>query len=376
MYPRKAEPGEFRCLYPRLMSSIFDRTRTPEQRRQAVSNLYDFFVRGGIADTSRMPSEIIDDGYKATLHRYLPVDGVPLTGDPILLVPPLGSQAICFDLRRGCSLVEHLLQQGRPTYLVDYGAISLKDRNLGIEFWVSEVVPNAVRKVSEDSGGKQVNLIGWCLGGLIALLTTAAYPELPIKSVAMVASPVDLSKHKMIAPLRKAGEYTGGRIIGGTLKVLGGLPAAIVGPAFKATSLTTYLKKPITMFKRRDDREFLGHVEAVDGLMNSMLAYPGRATLQVYQRLVQQNDLADGVIQGPNKLVKLSDIRVPVMNIAGTSDVLVPVAVAHHVGQLLPNSPMVRLETAPGGHLGVLTGRSAPATTWAMIDDFLAQQDA
>jgi polyhydroxyalkanoate synthase len=84
--------------------------------------------------------------------------------------------------------------------------------------------------------------------------------------------------------------------------------------------------------------------------------------------------LADGTIQGPNKLVKLSDIRVPVMNIAGSSDVLVPVDVAHHAGQLLPNAPVVRMETAPGGHLGVLTGRSSPATTWAMIDDFLANQ--
>ena len=358
------------------MSSVFDRTRTPEQRRQAVSNLFDFLVKGGIADTSRMPSDIIDESHKATLHRYLPVDGVPLTGDPVLLVPPLGSQAICFDLRRGCSLVEHLLRQGRPTYLVDYGEITLRDRNLGIEFWVSEVVPNAVRKVSEDNDGKPVHLIGWCLGGLIAILTTAAYSELPIKSVAMVASPFDLSKHKMIAPLRTAGKYTGGRIIGGTLKALGGMPAAIVGPAFKATSLTTYLKKPITLFKRRDDREWLGHVEAVDGLMNSMLAYPGRATLQVYQRLVQQNDLADGTIQGPTKLVKLSDIKVPVMNIAGSTDVLVPVDVAHHVGELLPNAPVVRMETAPGGHLGVLTGRSSPETTWVMIDDFLAKKYA
>jgi len=56
--------------------------------------------------------------------------------------------------------------------------------------------------------------------------------------------------------------------------------------------------------------------------------------------------------------------------------VLVPVAVAHHVGELVPNSPDVRLAEAPGGHLGVLTGRSAPATTWAMIDDFLDSQTA
>ncbi len=125
------------------------------------------------------------------------------------------------------------------------------------------------------------------------------------------------------------------------------------------------------MLKHRDDREWLGHVEAVDGLMNSMLAYPGRATLQVYQRMVQQNDLADGKVQGPNRMVDLADVKVPVMNIAGTTDVLVPVDVALHVGTLLPNAPDVRLETAPGGHLGVLTGRSAVNTTWKMIDEFL-----
>ena len=355
--------------------SVTLKNRTPEQRRRAVSNLFDFLVRGGIADTTRMPSEVIDEGHKSTLHRYLPVDRA-LRWDPVLLVPPLGSQSACFDLRRGCSLTEHLLADGRPTYLVDYGEMGLADRDLGIEFWVSDVIPNAIKKVSADAGGAPVHLVGWCLGGLIAILTAAAYSDLPIKSVAMVASPFDLSKHRMVAPLRTAGKYTGGRIIGGALKVLGGLPAQIVGPAFKATSLTVYLKKPITLLKHRDDREFLAQVEAVDGLMNSMLAYPGRATLQVYQRLVQRNELADGKIQGPNKLVDLADVRVPVMNIAGTSDVLVPVAVAHHVGELVPNSPDVRLAEAPGGHLGVLTGRSAPATTWAMIDDFLDSQPA
>ena len=43
----------------------------------------------------------------------------------------------------------------------------------------------------------------------------------------------------------------------------------------------------------------------------------------------------------------------------------------HHIAELLPNAPEVRLETAPGGHLGVLTGRSAKQTTWKHLDDFL-----
>jgi polyhydroxyalkanoate synthase subunit PhaC len=31
----------------------------------------------------------------------------------------------------------------------------------------------------------------------------------------------------------------------------------------------------------------------------------------------------------------------------------------------------VQLATAPGGHLGVLTGRAARATTWKLLDEHL-----
>jgi len=363
------------------LTSIFDRDRTLEQRQQAVSNLFDFLVKGGIADTSRMPSEVIDTGRTRTLHRYTPATDISGTGSdqgintahdaPVLLVPPLGSQAACFDLRRGCSLAEHLVTTGRPTYLVDYGDIGLSDRDLGLEHWVTEVIPDSVKKVSEDSGGQQVHLNGWCMGGLMSILTAAGFPELPIKSVVMVASPFDFSKDPMSAPIRAIGKVTGGRIVGTAFRMSGGIPAQIVGTGFKLMSLPTYVKKPVTLFKHRDDREFLAQIEAVDGLMNNMLAYPGRATQQVYQRLFHGNELASGKIQGPNRLVDLADVRVPVMNIAGRSDGLVPVASAHHVGELLPNAPEVRLETAPGGHLGVLTGSRAAETTWTYIDDFL-----
>jgi polyhydroxyalkanoate synthase len=354
-----------------MSSSIFDPSRSLEQRRQAVANLFDFLVKGGIADDRRMPSDVIDEGHKLILHRYKPLDGVESRGAPVLLVPPLGAQATCMDLRRGCSLAEHLLGAGRPTYLVDYGEMGFADRDLGLEHFVNETIPRAVSTVSADAGGAPVALLGWCMGGLISLVAVAAHEDLPVDAVAMVASPFDMSKNPMLAPVRKLAGVTQGNFVGGLVRSMGGIPSRIVGPAFKATSIPTYIKKPITLWNRRDDRDFLAHVEAVDGMMNNMLAYPGRATLQAYQKLAVRNELATGRIEGPTRVVELADVRVPVMNIAGAGDVLVPVAVAHQVGELLPNAPQVRLETAPGGHLGVLTGRSAASTTWPLIDDFL-----
>jgi len=351
--------------------SIFDPRRSLEQRRQAVANLFDFLVKGDVSDSSRQPAQLIGDGPQRSLYRYETAAGVPSHGPPILLVPPLGSPATCFDLRRGCSVAEHLVTSGRPTYLIDYGPLGFSDRDLGLEYWVSDVLPEAVRRVSEDADGADVALVGWCMGGIFSLVSTAAFPELPIAAVAMVASPFDLSKNRMVQPLRIVGKATGGKVVSGAMRALGGLPARVVGPAFKLTSLPTYIKKPVTLYNRRDDREFLAQIEAVDRLMNDMYAYPGRATLQAYQRMLHRNELATGRIEGPNRVVDLADVRVPVMNVAGTNDVLVPKDVTHHVGGLLVNAPEVRLPDAPGGHLGVLTGARAAGTTWAYIDEFL-----
>ncbi|MDO9355813.1 MAG: alpha/beta fold hydrolase [Solirubrobacteraceae bacterium] len=353
------------------LGKTFDPRRTLGERRQAVVNLYDFLLGGGIAADERTPSVLVDAPLsKGSIRRYVAADGVEQHGAPVLLVPPLGAPPTCFDLRPGCSVAGHLVASGRPTYLLDYGAFGFSDRELGIEHLVGDIIPSAVRAVSADAGGTPVQLVGWSMGGLLALLTVAAFGELPVAAVAMVASPFDVSRHPLVWPFRALGRLTGGRVVGTATRAMGGLPAVLVGPAFKLASFPTYVKKPLTLYAHRDDRDFLAHIEAVDLLMNGMFAYPGRAALQVYLRLLQRNELASGRIAGPTRDVDLADVRVPVMNIAGATDTLVPSAVAHGLGELVPNAAEVRLEVAPGGHLGVLTGRSAAASSWLLIDDF------
>jgi polyhydroxyalkanoate synthase len=71
-----------------------------------------------------------------------------------------------------------------------------------------------------------------------------------------------------------------------------------------------------------------------------------------------------------DRTIELADVRVPVLSIAGTDDLLAPRAAVHAVGPLLTGAAEVRLSVAPGGHLGVLTGRSAAGTTWRALDAF------
>ncbi len=344
----------------------------PDRLGDAAANAWDMVFKGGLADLRRTPARIIDEGPKRTVYRYLsPDDELPRRALPVLLVPPLAAPTICFDLRRGCSLAEHMLALGHPTYLLEYGDIGYSDRELGLEHWVEDIIPTAVRRVSADAGGAPVQLVGWCLGGIMSLLAAAGDAELPVNAIAAVASPFDFTEVRIMAPIRPVANVTNGLLLTSIYRALGGAPAPIVRRAFQLSSLDKYVTKPIAVLANLHDRDFLAQIEAVDHFTANMHAYPGRTIGQLYHRFFRVNDLADGVLELSDRTIDLADVRVPVLSVAGTTDVLAPRAAVHHVGDLLPNAPEVRLETAPGGHLGVLTGRSAKRTTWAHLDGFL-----
>src|SRR3954467_13551999 len=343
----------------------------------AAANVWDMSpLGGGLADRTPTPSAVIDSGPQRTVRRYkLPRS--PSAHSPVLLVPPLAAPARCFDLRRGCSVAEHLISLGYPTYLVDYGAISFSDRQLGLEHWVEEVIPQAVEAVRADAGGDcEVQVVGWCLGGIMSLLSVAG-GDLPVSSVSLIASPFDFAKVRGAAPVRRLAELTGGRVVTALYQALGGAPAPLVSLGFQLTALDKRLTKPLTLLRNIDDRDLLAHIEAVDDYMAHMLAYPGRTFGQLYHRFFRVNDLADGRVElEDGHLVDLADVVVPVLVVAGSTDVLAPREAVHHVGGLLTGSPDVRVETAKGGHLGVLTGRSAHQETWRYLDDFLRDYDS
>ncbi|MCX6388522.1 MAG: alpha/beta hydrolase [Solirubrobacterales bacterium] len=345
---------------------------TPNELSAAAANTFDRLSRGGLADLREMPRAVIDEGPQRTVYRYHPTAKTREDLPPLLLIPPLAAPALCFDLRRTCSLIEHELSIGRRVYMVDYGSIAFSDRDLGLEHWFESVIPEAVRAVAADAVVAEVDTLGWCLGGIMTMLAVADHPDLPVRSIAMVASPFDFTQVPLIAPLRPLANLAGGAgPLSAIYKTLGGAPAPIVKRAYQLAGFDKYVTKPLTILQNLDDRDFLAQIEAVDRFMNNMLAYPGRTFGQLYHRFFRTNDLASGFLDVDGRRIDLSTVRQPVLSIAGTGDGIAPLASVHHISELLPKSASITLDKAPGGHLGVLSGRSARTTTWEKIDRFL-----
>ena len=296
----------------------------------------------------------------------------------VLLVPPLAAPAICFDLRRGCSLAEHLLAAGHPTYLVEYGDIAFSDRDLGLEHWVDDVLPAAIRR---GQRGRRRRARCSCSAGASAgscrCSRSPATPTLPVALGRDGREPVRL--HAGAARRAAAAAREPHRRRRSARRSTARSAARPRRSCKRALPAHVDRQVPDEAARRArrnlDDRDFLAQIEAVDAFMANMHAYPGRTMGQLYHRFFRVNDLADGPARrSATARIDLADVRVPVLSIAGAADVLAPRRAVHHVAELLPErAGGASSTTAPGGHLGVLTGpRRARARPGAWLDDFLA----
>ncbi|WP_114422387.1 alpha/beta fold hydrolase [Nocardioides houyundeii] len=349
----------------------------PGQVVSAAGNVASMMLYGGLADLRPTPRTLIDEGELRELYHYRPEAGRPEHGDPVLLVTPLAAPAICYDLRRGCSLVEHLVAGGRPTYLVEYGPVSFRDRNLGMEHWVEEVLPSAVEEVSRHAGGRPVHVVGWSLGGIFALLAAADRPGLPLASLTVLGTPFDVRKVPLVAPVRPLLNLTAaGGPVNRLYQALGGAPQPLVRWAFQLTSVQKILTRPLVTVQHLDDAEYLSQLEAVDRFVANMAAYPGRTFGQLYHRFIRANGFAEGEFELGDRTIRVADISAPVLLFGGLTDGIAPIASIRAGIPLLTGAEEVRFEMVPGGHLGMLTGRQARHSTWRVLDEWLDQWSA
>lgn len=335
----------------------------------AAGNAWSHYVRGGVEPHVLTPSRIVHDEPHAGLRRFTALDA---GGDPILLVPPLAVHITCFDLRENQSLVRFLVDLGRPVYVVDFGEMTFGDRRMGFEDWIDRIIPATVRRVSARHGGRPVDVVTWSLGGTLTFLTAAAHEHLPLRAIAAIGTPIDYSKVPYLAPIRTLGKVTGGRVLSTAFRAAGGLPAWAVRTSFKATALQREVTKPLFVLRNLLDADALGRMEAVDRFIGLMPGYPGRLYMQLYNEIVQGNSLNDGRLRlSADRVIELADVRQDVLIIGGTDDVIAPVPCVERARAVLTGARSLRFETAPGSHLGVLSGPEARQTTWRYLTEFL-----
>src|SRR6185295_7749045 len=115
---------------------------------------------------------------------------------PFLVVPPCINKFYILDLQPENSLIRYLVEQGHRTFVISWRNPdeSLKDKTW--DDYVDGAVIKAIELVQEIGTAKQINALGFCVGGTMlgtALAVLAARGEKPLVSATLLTSFLDFS---------------------------------------------------------------------------------------------------------------------------------------------------------------------------------------
>jgi polyhydroxyalkanoate synthase len=116
---------------------------------------------------------------------------------PFLVVPPCINKFYILDLQPENSVIRHLVGEGHRTFVISWRNPddSLKDKTW--DDYVGDGPIKAIEVVQEITGARQLNALGFCVGGTLlgtALAVLAARGEKPVASATLLTTFLDFSE--------------------------------------------------------------------------------------------------------------------------------------------------------------------------------------
>jgi poly[(R)-3-hydroxyalkanoate] polymerase subunit PhaC len=285
---------------------------------------------------------------------------------PLLIVFSLVTRSYVLDLTPGNSFVERLLAAGFDVYLLDWGTPDERDAANRLEDYVDDAIPAAIKHVCRRSGAAEVNLLGYCFGGVLTLLHAAHHPFSPLRSLTVIATPVDFAELGALGAAFQATQLDVESVLGDD----GNVSPEVILQAFRSLTPMGELTQLVSLLERLWDDQYVAGHRAMTGWATDHIPFPGATAKQTVQMLLRDNGLMTGQVVLGGDPVHVSDITVPFLSVLGTRDHIIPPAAAAPVLDLVGSADKreLRLE---GGHVGLVVGRTASKTTVPTIIEFL-----
>jgi polyhydroxyalkanoate synthase subunit PhaC len=117
--------------------------------------------------------------------RLLDFGAAGAAGPPVVFVPSLVNRAYVLDLAPGASMLRWLAGQGVRPVLLDWGWPGEAERAFTLTDYVAGRLERALMAL-----GQPVVLVGYCMGGLLALAAALRRPDL-VSALGLLATPWD-----------------------------------------------------------------------------------------------------------------------------------------------------------------------------------------
>jgi polyhydroxyalkanoate synthase len=151
----------------------------------SLSNVSHFKLGENLATTK---GHVVYKNDLMELIHYTPVKK-NIHENPLLIIPAWINKFYIFDLGEEKSFVKYNLKKGIDVYVISWKNPDENDKHLTLGLYVDKGIEEAIQFINKD-----IHLLGFCLGGVGTLIASLAHKMKRIKSVSLLATPIDFSK--------------------------------------------------------------------------------------------------------------------------------------------------------------------------------------
>ena len=340
--------------------------------KQITANFYDFFSYANIIleplrdNINRTPSEAIDTKGRFDLLHYKS-DLPPEHKTPLLVVGSLINRYYILDLLPNVSIIKNLQRQGFDIYATDWGTPKSFDKDLTLETYAEEYVENAVEKVKEITGSDKVSLLGYCWGGLFALIYTSTHQE-NVKNLILHATPIDIDKEKTIIE-----NWTAHLNADDLVDVFGNIPGWLINLTFLIRNPVEAMLKYPRYFSEPRSLDEITQFFAIETWLYDSRPIIGEVYRDIIDQVYRKNLLVKNKMIVGSDIINLKNITIPLLDIIGTKDDLVPPSASTSVINAVGSTDKKLIEF-PTGHVGLCISNMAHEKLWPEVGKWLAQR--
>lgn len=268
---------------------------------------------------------------------------------------------------KGHSLIEHLVNSGIDTYLLDWGIPGDEHGHLTFDYYIDTFIKRCVRKVSRLNGKKPVNMLGQCLGGTLAAVYTSLHQK-DINKLVCLTTPVDFQDAGLLARWTNKETFNIDKVVetfGNTV------PADFIHACFQFLDVKATVERYKKLYNNVLDDNFLYYYKALDLWGNDKIPFPGQVFRKFIKELYQENLLAKGEFKINGNTADLKNITCPLLNIAAEFDHVFPEKAAKAMNSLTGGS--VDYHVISAGHVTLVALFPQREETFKLISKFLSE---
>jgi polyhydroxyalkanoate synthase subunit PhaC len=319
------------------------------------------------APVGRSPRDPVWTHRNTTLYRYRSSRRThPI---PILLVFALINRPEIFDLRRGNSFVEFLLNEGFDVFLVDWGVPDDEDSDMGLANFVCDELDWAVRETLRASGEDELTLLGWCIGGTLCAMYCALHGhESPVRNAVLLTTPIDPTGSLYARWLQDVDvDY-----VADAMPSLPGQGVDWANKMMKPVTnyWTTYRRLWQNVLEGKPARD---SYQAMARWVADNPPFPAQAWREWTRWMYQENRLVRGAVELRGQRVDLGRIEQNLLVVTAGADHIAPRESTVPLLDLVGSRDVTHL-AREGGHIGLMAGSKAKHEIWPELARWLEER--